>query len=814
MRRAMFFLAILASLANLASCAGPAASTPTGQDTGAGAQDVADAGADATGSDASSDAGPEPGDGAGDGGVDGSLDGVPDSGPDATPGDADAGGADVAIPCNNDKPCKALQQVCDKAAGVCVACNGPEDCDAGLVCSGHHCVPPPVACAATKDCPGLSICNKATGQCVECLVTNDCVSGQVCVDSACVTAPACTAGSKSCADGTTVATCKADGSGFDKAPCPQGQSCDGGVCKVAPDCPEVPMCQGNVAVSCQNGKVKQESCAVCLGGACCDPGVPMCEGEKVMQGWCGTMTVLVADCALTGQTCQGGQCVPKAVCTPGATGCSGSQVQTCKADGSGWSVAPCPGGQVCAGGSCKPQVCTAAAKACDGSKVTVCDATGTAWQASDDCAAKGQACQGGGCVAKAACDPGKYWLVNVGVPGQDKAAMGVVSQGLAGQPDAIYVAQETFDGYGYEAGHVMRLDADGKVQWNVTQAGAQVQYGSLTPWPAGGVAVAYAGSGFALLDGQGKSTMPPAGTYDGLTAIRPAQDGKLIVVGNVASAGAATIAKGVGPQLGWKVTFGSSFQGQPVALHDMIQLAGGDLVAAGTKTDLQLGPSAFVVRLQETSQINAVPVYQLLMGEPGQHIEAQVLRAQDDGGLLIAGIQWPGMVSNTPTAWTARVSGSGGKVWKSTTPLLKLYGAAATVRDAGGSFLWSAPSSDTSLVVLHVTDFARLVWSRTLAGSSGGGVAGVLSDGRVVVVSAQPNASGELDAIVRTLDPWGFDSCAAAGACGTLGWAACDDGNPCTIDGCDPATGCTHTPAGTNTPCGKTEVCLGTVCTL
>ena len=51
----------------------------------------------------------------------------------------------------------------------------------------------------------------------------------------------------------------------------------------------------------------------------------------------------------------------------------------------------------------------------------------------------------------------------------------------------------------------------------------------------------------------------------------------------------------------------------------------------------------------------------------------------------------------------------------------------------------------------------------------------------------------------------------AGGACAGSALASCDDGNVCTDDGCDPATGCVHTPNGA--PCDDSDLCtLGDTC--
>ncbi len=43
----------------------------------------------------------------------------------------------------------------------------------------------------------------------------------------------------------------------------------------------------------------------------------------------------------------------------------------------------------------------------------------------------------------------------------------------------------------------------------------------------------------------------------------------------------------------------------------------------------------------------------------------------------------------------------------------------------------------------------------------------------------------------------------------SVGCPDCDDGNPCTSDGCDPTTGCTHVPVADGTVCGDQNVCDG-----
>ncbi len=55
----------------------------------------------------------------------------------------------------------------------------------------------------------------------------------------------------------------------------------------------------------------------------------------------------------------------------------------------------------------------------------------------------------------------------------------------------------------------------------------------------------------------------------------------------------------------------------------------------------------------------------------------------------------------------------------------------------------------------------------------------------------------------------GAETCNGAGACTSGTPPAVDDGNPCTVDACDPVTGVSHTPAAAGTTCADADVCNG-----
>ena len=60
--------------------------------------------------------------------------------------------------------------------------------------------------------------------------------------------------------------------------------------------------------------------------------------------------------------------------------------------------------------------------------------------------------------------------------------------------------------------------------------------------------------------------------------------------------------------------------------------------------------------------------------------------------------------------------------------------------------------------------------------------------------------------------PWGHDKCVKAGFCADTPLSDCIDTNPCTLDSCAPATGCTHTPVKDGTACGGGKSCKAGSC--
>ncbi len=208
-------------------------------------------------------------------------------------------------------------------------------------------------CGASGDTSLVVDCNKPApdGSILTC-------DGGECV------AKKCTPFTKVCADVGTVATCKSDGSGYDKAYCSTNFACGDGTC--------------NPVI--------------------CNPGQKVCDGNGVIVcNESGTSLTSVKDCTATAQFCLKGSCGPQ-VCQPSSTFCAAGQLATCNGLGNKFSSQACPVGQACQGDSCQPAVCKALELECDGKSVEQCDPYGSSWLPIKDCGSIGKACFAGTCV--------------------------------------------------------------------------------------------------------------------------------------------------------------------------------------------------------------------------------------------------------------------------------------------------------------------------------------------------------------------------------------------------------------------------------
>ena len=436
--------------------------------------------------------------------------------------------------CVSSSGCKGQPATCSSlnTAAVCDPVTDTwtsQPCAADLQCVDGKCLPakcPPLA----KGCDNnLVIQCSADGTQLEPI--QDCTpSKQVCQGGACIT-PSCTPGQPVCI-GNQVMFCDPSGNMTPMMSCGGGGSyCVNGYCQVAPCAPGGVGCAGTDAVQCSasDGSYKvTQGCAalgkICDAGQCvtpvCTANTLQCSGSLAQACAAnGSSWITLSDCAAPGGPpgyCEAGQCVPMP-CNAGAQGCSGGNVvlcgaktftlvEDCKAQGlscekdqckaiicqpnkyqcdgtklvfcnaSGTSTyleedcAQMGNGMTCIKNTCKKMPCAVGKLGCVGTQVVACDASSYAVQ--QDCAATGQVCSSGACVAPicnsgdSVCDGSKVMNCQGGLSWQQ--ITDCAQQGLNCVSGACVQAPCGPGGIGCEAGKVVQCDASGK-SWSVAE---------------------------------------------------------------------------------------------------------------------------------------------------------------------------------------------------------------------------------------------------------------------------------------------------------------------------------------------------------
>ena len=110
--------------------------------------------------------------------------------------------------------------------------------------------------------------------------------------------------------------------------------------------------------------------------------------------------------------------------------------------------------------------------------------------------------------------------------------------------------------------------------------------------------------------------------------------------------------------------------------------------------------------------------------------------------------------------------------------------------------------------LLSLAQDGSLSWEKTLSKSGvGASVKGLAAATGGAILAGSAKAGW-----VARIDGFGATSCAALGACFCKGIAGCDDGNPCTLDGCTASGGCTHTAAPDGGACATGKTCSAGKC--
>ncbi len=176
---------------------------------------------------------------------------------------------------------------------------------------------------------------------------------------------------------------------------------------------------------------------------------------------------------------------------------------------------------------------------------------------------------------------------------------------------------------------------------------------------------------------------------------------------------------------------------------------------------------------------------------------------QPDGVILAVGTTTPSPAAEM--GWVVRLDPSTFSVWESTLPVDEV---AAIVRlDDGLAVVGDGPK------MAKLSDMGALLTTRDIVpGVSGRARAAAITGTGGLWVAGYGWENGAAGPLIIRTDAWGSGSCEDAGACLNVLPMACDDSNPCTADGCSPATGaCTHSPLADGSPCPG-GVCSAGLC--
>ncbi len=175
--------------------------------------------------------------------------------------------------------------------------------------------------------------------------------------------------------------------------------------------------------------------------------------------------------------------------------------------------------------------------------------------------------------------------------------------------------------------------------------------------------------------------------------------------------------------------------------------------------------------------------------------------ALPDGSLLVAG----GYYMN---AAVQHLAANGSLLWHQGLVVAAanygmLYLASLAALPGGDIAVPFSGFLDGKAALVRLTPDGIVRWKLPLEGLYTWALVG-LADGGVAMAGTTKGAPPSV-AFLKRIDRWGHGTCAESGPCAAMPLSACDDGDPCTSDGCSAKSGCTHTVLEDTTTCGWQE---------
>ena len=665
--------------------------------------------------------------------------------------------------CQSFVPCKPKGMVCSAATGSCVECLQDGDCGGGKVCQGQRCAAA-VPCQTDQDCP--AVCNLQGKVCADCNADGDCPGGACGADHMC--RPGHT-GAKQCA-GSSLFTPMAGFQAYAAQTCADDNPCTDAGCALPGGCSQA----SNTAL-CDDGEV----CSVgdgCKGGKCLAGNGNLCnDGKPCTADKCHPETAVCSHEPFEGPCNDGNACTVSEVCLDGA----------CK----NGKVVKCDDGNACTDDACDTKAgCGFAANA------ATCEA---------GACTTGDACKGGVCVSS------KQAVVWESVVAGTKN--GTV-RGIAATSNGFFAAVSYGTVSEPSGGALLRLDSYGNVSWKVEPALGSG--GSMTGVAESGGDAAVCGSKCASgkcqlwsarYSADGKELVTNTGTsaYQGrYHAITAAPGGGFFLAGRQVVGGAAQ-------DDGFVALTDSGLTGKwsaatGIAGNDAwntVAVAGGDFVVAGWSASANKGNDGLVARFSGAGAVK----WQRSLGGTGED-EFNAVAVMGNGDIALAG-STGSKGAGGRDGWFVRLVGMGERADD------RSFGTAGddeflAIAEAGGQIAFGGRSQGKGTAsqgwLLSLDGWGNTSWQRKWAGDHGpDAFTAVTPHGSGLLVGgARHDFTSKPDAAFLRTDTFGHASCATAAGCIDKSAVDCDDGNGCTLDGCEGGK-CVSQAATFALPCNK-----------
>jgi len=369
----------------------------------------------------------------------------------------------------------------------------------------------------------------------------------------------------------------------------------------------------------------------------------------------------------------------------------------------------------------------------------------------------------------------KVWSKAFSAPAEDDGRAVVATGG-----GFALAAMTRSKGAGNADGWLLRLDGDGKLLWDKVYGGAGL---------------------------------------DEFFALAPTQDGGFVLAG-------LTRSVGNGLPDGWLVRtdsdggvlFDEHYGGSQIdELYGVAALPDGRFAATGSLSSNSNGGTDLWLLVTDAKgkQVLSKPFGKI------DSDDGRAIAVAPDGTLVLTGTA--GLQGN-PELWTMRVDTSGALLWQHIAKGNQgEVGRAVAVLPDGGAVVVGETNSPLPTGgsqgydgwLLRYDAWGNLLWDRRLGAAGNEWLTGVaaLADGGLLVAGRLfDGASSAFNGWLVRTDPWGHSDCNKLGACKTKAAADCDDGQPCTADGCEPIDGCVHGKLADQSACGKAGLCAAGTC--